>query len=225
MNSTGSASDGRKGAEPEDGPKGPRLLGLVGIDTQAPFASLKVPLQRAGFEVRTTTTDELGQADIYLVAVSGPADRALLSEVVQAVGECPVVAVASFSDTWDMAACLADGARGVFDLKMAPSDCVDIVSAACKGVTCMPASALSRAFSMVRSDATMPELNSSDVEVLMALASGISVAELARRTHRSSRTMSRVLRGLYDSLGVGNRRQAVEWAMNNNVVRPEMAID
>jgi DNA-binding NarL/FixJ family response regulator len=62
------------------------------------------------------------------------------------------------------------------------------------------------------------ELDQEQVEWLRALARGTTVNQLAKHICYSEREVYRMLRALYDRLGVGNRTEALIWAAQRGLV-------
>jgi DNA-binding NarL/FixJ family response regulator len=62
------------------------------------------------------------------------------------------------------------------------------------------------------------ELDQEQVEWLRALARGTTVNQLAEHICYSEREVYRLLRALYDRLGVGNRTEALIWAAQRGLV-------
>lgn len=152
-----------------------------------------------------------GSRVVLLGVHDGTPDRALLAELAQQP-KTIVIAVVRSADPRQLARCVADGAAGAIGANDDVEQALTVFDQAINGVTCLPAAVVSEAIQAARLDGGSPQLSEQQVELLRALAEGIPVGDLARATHRSRRTMTRVLRKLYDSIGVGNRRQAVEWA-------------
>ena len=170
-------------------------------------------------------TDEVlrGQDDeprIVLLGVEDSTpDRALLAEMAQQP-RTTVIAVVASADPPQLARCVADGAAGAIGAEDSVEQALTIFDQAMNGVTCLPAAVVSEAIQTAKSHAGAPDLSTEEIELLRALAEGVPVGDLARSTHRSRRTMTRVLRKLYDSIGVGNRRQAVQWATARGMLTP-----
>lgn len=152
-----------------------------------------------------------GHRVVLLGVQDGTPSRALLAEMAQRP-RTTVIAVVPSGDPHQLARCVADGAAGAIGANDSVQQALTIFDQAMNGVTCLPAVIVSEAIQTAKLDAGSPELSEQQVELLRALAEGVPVGDLARSTHRSRRTMTRVLRKLYDSIGVGNRRQAVQWA-------------
>ena len=63
-----------------------------------------------------------------------------------------------------------------------------------------------------------PELTAVDLQLLALLGEGLSVEQLARRTHASERTVRRRSRAICDRLGVQTPIQAVVWAARRGLL-------
>jgi DNA-binding NarL/FixJ family response regulator len=68
-------------------------------------------------------------------------------------------------------------------------------------------------------DSTVAELDQEQIEWLRALARGMTVNQLAESISYSEREVYRLLRALYDRLGVGNRTAALIWAAQRGIVK------
>lgn len=152
-----------------------------------------------------------------LLGVQGAPGRALLAELARQQ-RTTVVAILPSADPQELAQCVADGAAGAIGAGYSVEQALTVFDQAVNGVICLPATVVSEAIQSARTQTGSPELSEEQVELLKALTDGVTVGDLARTTHRSRRTMTRILRKLYDSIGVGNRRQAVEWATEKGVL-------
>lgn len=190
-----------------------RAVGLSGL---AQLPEILEILAGNDFEVVGEHDDGDTAPDVYLVGVVGREGRALLASAAADAGEIPVVAIVDSADPGDLAACLADGARAVVGPSMGAEEAFSVIDQACRGVTCLPTEALMETIQLARSQPSA-DLSPVELEMLSAMVEGMSVTDLARSMHHSTRTMTRLLRKLYDKLGVGNRRQAIEWAVREGV--------
>lgn len=189
----------------------------VGVPATPWVRALLGSLRRKGF-APLTAEQTVEEATVVLVGVDGAADRSLIAQLAHSREGLAVVAVVTGDDPHEAVACLVDGARGVIQPSMGPDEAAEVINQAWLGMTCLSSGTLQATLDAVRSEPKDPELDAEQLEVLRALADGVAVADLAARTHRSRRTMTRVLRRLYDCLGVGNRRQAVDWARRQQLI-------
>jgi len=194
------------------------VVAVVGGGLASRLRRLETALRHRGFVVRCLHPWTLDGADVVVVSATGAAGRVLLAEVCSRSPDLPVVAMLDSGELPDDAiACLASGARGVIDPAMEAEEAAGFVEQAWLGVTCMSSEIVEASIRQARAEPDDCALCPEELELLRALVGGTPVQELAEKTHRSSRTMTRVLRRLYDHIGVGNRRQAVEWALERGL--------
>lgn len=112
-----------------------------------------------------------------------------------------------------------DAGASAFVPKNAPAD--DVVAAARHAVTSPNAfSAAELAEAMKRKlSPTGPRLSQRENEVLVLLADGMSVAQIARKLYVSESTAKTHISKLYDKLGASNRAQALMTALRTGLLR------
>lgn len=200
------------------GTGGRPVVALLGGGRVRRVRRLATALRHRGFVVRALHPSALDDVEVILVSATGAAGRVLLAEVCSRCPDLPVVAMLDSAELpGDAIACLASGARGVIDPAMEAEEAAGVVEQAWLGVTCMSSEIVEASIRRARAEPDDRTLCPEELELLRALVSGTPVRELAEKTHRSPRTMTRVLRRLYDHIGVGNRRQAVEWAVERGL--------
>ena len=130
----------------------------------------------------------------------------------------PVVAVFPRLDLVSAAAAVRAGASGVLDEDDDTRTIGQTLHAALAGRVALP-----RELAVAMSD-RVPERSAEDwvtpeqAEWLVALADGVTVAELAERIGWSERETFRMLGDLYRHLGVANRTEAIIWATRHGLV-------
>ncbi|MDH3307942.1 MAG: hypothetical protein OEO77_10540 [Acidimicrobiia bacterium] len=67
-------------------------------------------------------------------------------------------------------------------------------------------------------DSDRSGLDGCHIEWLTSLAAGVTVQQLAHKIGYSEREMYRLLRGLYERIGVDNRTQALVWAAQRGIL-------
>ncbi len=162
--------------------------------------------------------------DDLILWAPGPGHQAAFLD--SGVGDCyrivprlhairPLLAIVVLVASDDVAAhetALQQGASASACRNAPLKELVAVMAAALELRTRLPTDVAHSLASRDRPACDVPHLALSDRLVLSALAKGLSVGELARRDGCSERSMHRRLRALYDSIGAGNRSQAVALA-------------
>lgn len=113
---------------------------------------------------------------------------------------------------------LLAGACSVAGWDASPEEVVTLLEAGLKARSVLP-TGVARRLAMGTTDAPeSAELTREQVEWLRALATGVTVHRLAARVGYSEREMYRLLRSVYDRLGVRNRTEALVWAAQRGIV-------
>jgi DNA-binding NarL/FixJ family response regulator len=94
--------------------------------------------------------------------------------------------------------------------------CVD---AAADGITMLPTEAIAALVEEIRDHDAVASVTPAKIEWLRALATGTTVSELAAQVGYSERAMYRLLRALYQELGVSNRVEALILAHDQGWLR------
>jgi DNA-binding NarL/FixJ family response regulator len=136
-------------------------------------------------------------------------DWSLLAELCRTSRELVVVALLADASTEAYVRAILAGAAVAVPRAAPPDHVRRAFEEAVKGVSVLPTEVV-RALSMSREDRSgAPPLPTNEVEWLRTLARGVTVAQLAHRNGYSERAMFRLLRNLYDRLGVKGRTEAL----------------
>jgi DNA-binding NarL/FixJ family response regulator len=146
---------------------------------------------------------------IVLLTVQQPRDWSLLAELCSTSPDLIVVAVLEDASTEAYIRAILAGAAVAVSRAAPPESVRQAFKQAVMGVSALPI-AVVRALAMSRESHTgVRPLPMHEVEWLRSLARGVTVAQLARRNGYSERAMFRLLRNLYDRLGVKGRTEAL----------------
>ena len=104
---------------------------------------------------------------------------------------------------------LAAGIGAVFAVHDPPEDVVKVIDAALAGWTLLPGAVARALADGTAAHDGVPELDAQDKEWLDALASGLTVEELAHRADLSEREAYRRLKKIYERLSASSRTQAL----------------
>jgi DNA-binding NarL/FixJ family response regulator len=127
---------------------------------------------------------------------------ALVPEVTpQIVREAVIAGVTSVA-TWDAS----------------PEEVDSLLHAALESRSMVPTSVLEKLVKSSRVSGKPVDISREETEWLQALASGETVSQLAERISYSEREVYRLLRALYERLGVRSRVEALVWAAQHGVV-------
>lgn len=113
---------------------------------------------------------------------------------------------------------LQAGAWGAVDYAAAPEEIVATLAATWVGAIRLPRGLVAELLGRRRAAAAPCPVGDGDVARLIALADGWSIERLADHENFSTREMFRRLQGLYRSLGVANRHQAVAVAARSGLL-------
>ena len=113
---------------------------------------------------------------------------------------------------------LMAGACSVAGWDASPEEVVALLEAGLEERSVLPTSLIHQLAMGTTDEPGVPELARDQVAWLRALAAGVTVSQLADRVGYSEREMYRLLRGVYDRLGVASRTQALLWATRRGIL-------
>lgn len=155
---------------------------------------------------------------VVLVAVSSPHDVHLVVDLRQARDDVVVVALVHELSPRTVREALVAGASSVASWDASPEEVVSLLEAGLASRSILPTGIMQILARRILLDDEPIELGREEMEWLRALARGETVSELANRIAYSEREMYRLLRGVYDSLGVSTRVEALVWAVQHGIV-------
>jgi DNA-binding NarL/FixJ family response regulator len=123
--------------------------------------------------------------------------------------ECVAVAVVPTLDLDGYIRALSAGASGMVYLDMPSAITADVVKAAVHGEVLLPRQAAQNLAVLAKREQPKSDLDESEVKLLRAVATGRTIAGLARDLNYSERTVRRHLQNTYIKLGVHNRAAAI----------------
>lgn len=135
--------------------------------------------------------------------------------------ECVAVAVVPTLDLDGYIRALSTGASGMVYLDMPSAIIVDVVKAAVHGEVLLPRQAAQNIAVLAKREQPQSDLHQSEVELLRAVATGRTIADLARDLNYSERTVRRHLENTYIKLGVHNRAAAIAAAARLGLTSPD----
>lgn len=155
---------------------------------------------------------------IVLLAFEDPGDVEIVVDLRRA--DCSVVAVALLPETTPaiVRGALLAGACSVARWDASLDELLTMLEAGVGARSVLPTSVVHQLAIGNGSDGHQVPLDRDQIDWLRALARGITVTELAERISYSEREAYRLLRGLYDRLGVGNRTEALVWAARRGIL-------
>lgn len=174
-------------------------------------------LSAAGHAV-DTPTDLLAWAarrtsTLVLLTMAEEADWRLLAQLGEVSGALAVVALTDGGSAMLGARAIRGGARSVLPRGAAAPALRRTVEATIDGQSVMPAAVTALLASATEGD--RPRVAATGAAWLRQLASGMTVAQLAVRAGYSERAMFRLLKSLYEEMGVATRVEAImrarEW--------------
>ncbi|WP_345385124.1 hypothetical protein [Nonomuraea salmonea] len=184
-------------------------------------------LSAAGHDVETPA-DVLawvrrGQRQVVLLTLVGEPDWELLGRLRDAGGTHAVIVLIGADDPGALlgARAVRSGARSVLPREVTPGALRRTVEATYDGQAVMPAAVASALSSAPRADAVPEFLGARRLSWLRQLATGMTVAQLARRSGYSERAMFRMLQALYQEMGVSTRIQAIVRAQAEGWLRAD----
>lgn len=113
---------------------------------------------------------------------------------------------------------LLAGACSVAGWDASPEELVALLDAGLKARSVLPTAVARRLAMGMAEEPDSAVLTPEQVEWLRALAAGATVQQLAEEVGYSEREMYRLLRSVYDRLGVRNRTEALVWAARRGIL-------
>jgi DNA-binding CsgD family transcriptional regulator len=110
------------------------------------------------------------------------------------------------------------GACSVAGWDTSPEQLVALLSAGLESRSILPTLLLQELATSNGNGSTTEQLDEHQVEWLRSLAGGMTVCQLAESICYSEREVYRLLRALYDRLGVRGRTEALIWAAQHGIV-------
>jgi len=155
---------------------------------------------------------------VVLVAVARVRDVGLVIDLLQAEKDLVVVVLLPEISPNVLREAILAGACAVAGWDTSSAELVALITAGLESRTILPTHMLQELATVAEHRSNVGELNQEQVEWLQALAKGITVNKLAESISYSEREVYRLLRALYDRLGVGNRTEALIWAAQRGIV-------
>jgi DNA-binding NarL/FixJ family response regulator len=150
---------------------------------------------------------------LVLLTMAGETEWCLLGRLCERSGLPAVVALTDGVSAVLGARAIRAGARSVLPRGVAAPVLQRTVEATIDGQSVMPAAVTALLASAAAGD--VPQVSTAGAAWLRQLASGATVAQLAAQTGYSERAMFRLLRSLYQEIGVSTRVEAImrarEW--------------
>jgi DNA-binding NarL/FixJ family response regulator len=181
---------------------------------------------RGGVDLVTREAPDVALVDVRMPVMDGIEATALLSA--RAPGTRVVILTTFEHDQYVFDAIRA-GASGFLLKRTPPEDLIAAVRVVAAGEALLSPSVTRRlieAFARASAPAALPPLpdplTERETEVLVALASGASNAELATRLYISEETVRTHVKRVLHKLGVRDRAQAIVYAYESGIVRPGM---
>ncbi len=110
------------------------------------------------------------------------------------------------------------GACSVAGWDTSPEELVALLEAGLRARSLLPTPVVRQLAMGLLDGPMLADLDKHQMEWLRTLAGGATVCELAERVGYSEREMYRLLRNVYNRLGVGNRTQALVWAAQRGML-------
>lgn len=154
---------------------------------------------------------------VLLVAVAKVGDVGLVIDLLQTEKELVVVALVPEITPSVVRDAVLAGICAVAGWDTSSEELVTVLTASVESRTILPAHVLLELATSPNNGSEV-EPNQEQVDWLRALARGTTVNQLAQHVCCSEREMYRLLRELYDRLGVNNRTEALIWAAHRGLV-------
>ncbi len=110
------------------------------------------------------------------------------------------------------------GASSVAGWDASPEEVVALLEAGLEARSVLPIEVVRQLARGITDESDAARLTTEQVDWLRALAAGATVYQLAGQVGYSEREMYRLLRALYDRLGVRNRTEALVWAAQRHIL-------
>jgi DNA-binding NarL/FixJ family response regulator len=179
---------------------------------------------RSGVDLVTHEAPDVALVDVQMPVMDGIEATALLSERAPSTR---VVILTTFEHDAYVFDAIRAGASGFLLKRTPPEDLIAAVRVVAAGEALLSPSVTRRlieAFARTPAPAPLPPLadplTERETEVLVALATGASNAELAGRLYISEETVRTHVKRVLHKLGVRDRVQAVVYAYESGLVRP-----
>jgi DNA-binding NarL/FixJ family response regulator len=156
---------------------------------------------------------------IVLVAVPSAREVGLVIDLLQTEDDLVVVALLPEITPDSVREAVLAGACAVAGWDTSSDELVAMLTAGAESRSILPTHLLQELATIQGDDSTVAELDPEQIEWLRALAGGMTVNQLAESISYSEREVYRLLRALYDRLGVGNRTGALIWAAQRGIVK------
>lgn len=131
----------------------------------------------------------------------------------------PVLVVLEVLEVAGVAAAIRAGATGVVGEHDDPDRILMVVDRAIEGLTVLPSGVVAAMARMVPEESdTSSWVSEEEIRWLRWMAGGGTVAELADDIGYSERAMFRLLKSMYERLGVKNRTEALLWASQRGLL-------
>ncbi|MDH3260477.1 MAG: hypothetical protein OEM81_07755 [Acidimicrobiia bacterium] len=153
-----------------------------------------------------------------LLAVDKRQDAQLVVDLRRGREDLVVVALLLEPTPETVRGVLLAGACSVAGWDASPEEVVALLEAGLEARSVLPTSMMHQLAMGATDEPGVPDLDRDQVAWLRALAAGATVAQLADRVGYSEREMYRLLRAVYDRLGVGSRTQALLWATRRGIL-------
>ncbi|MGH8953033.1 MAG: response regulator transcription factor [Acidimicrobiia bacterium] len=154
---------------------------------------------------------------VVLVAVAKVPDVSLVIDLRQAGKDLVVVALLPEITPSVVRDAVLAGICAVAGWDTSSDELVALLTAGVESRSIVPTHLLQE-LATASDNGSQVELDQEQVEWLRALARGTTVNQLAEHICYSEREVYRLLRALYDRLGVGNRTEALIWAAQRGLV-------
>lgn len=185
-------------------------------DTVPAYASgLAAMLERAGASVRLADSLDTASAGSGDVIVTTVRDQGALDELAALIDEASDLRVVALLEPYGpeyYVEALVAGAVAALPIDGSEANICDVTLKAAAGWTLMPQDVVRWLRPQLTECAGRHNLSSEDLDRIRALAQGKTVVELAEEASYSERAMHRLLRQVYDTLGVESRQEAIALA-------------
>ena len=156
---------------------------------------------------------------VVLVALPRVGDVGLVIALRQADKDLVIVALLPDMSPRIAREAILAGACAVAGWDTSTDELVALLTAGVESRSLLPTSLLQELATAPDTDSRVVGLDHEQVEWLRALARGMTVNQLAESVSYSEREVYRLLRALYDRLGVGSRTEALIWAAQRGIVK------
>lgn len=161
--------------------------------------------------------------DIMLIDISMPGRNGLETvKQLRAQGiACPILVLSMHSETQYALRALKAGASGFLNKEIATEELVNAVQKVLAGkvyVTSTVAEKLAERLTKKSGNDPIEDLSDREMEVMMLLASGKSISEIADELSLSSTTVSTYRARILDKLQLANNAELTKYALENGIV-------